>query len=533
MKKKFQLSLAILMALVALGAFTWMLSAEESISPPYVIVLRPWSDNARAVGVDPVRGYAYVVAEKGIAVFYELSRTATIDVNNPQQVAVDPVRGYAYVTRDDEKITVLSETVALTNPVDVGASSDAIAVMKTTGYAYAALPGFDDHAGNDQVAVIQGQTLLAKVEVGDKPRAVAANSNTGYVYVVNAGSHNVSILSETTKIKDVTVGLTPTAVALNPVNGYVYVSNSNDTVSVLRGLDFITELPIQEPGEIAINTQTGRAYVISNDTSDTSDPKGWVEVVQVTSTTGIRIPMAAEGHAIDVNSESRYVYVSIGADTEGAVTIMSDTLVIESFPMGQTALDVTHNPASDLAYVPIYDGRVAIFGRTRVYYTDLLSPTSTTITELPCMNTQEGQNLPITITIPAGAIPTPNTRVLCIPLREVEGGEYAWAKQAFRLAVSIEPTGTNPPDYAFNYPLTVTTGYLNMLPGNIKEEELEVLRRVWDGVQDEWQWQHHGIDLVARAPVENLITVNLDYTGEYALVWGARVYLPVVMKGRK
>jgi DNA-binding beta-propeller fold protein YncE len=543
-KKSFSLIGAILIAVVAIGALAWSVRAQE-LSPPYVITLEPWSYAADAVAVNSKLGLAYVVAKEGIAIFDELEVTATLNIASAVNVATDPERGYAYVTRSSPSnhVTVLSGTRKLTQTVNVGGSSQAAAVLTTTGHAYIALPE------QGEVAVLSGTTNIigeGNLSVGANPSAIGVNHVTGYVYVANAGDiddpadDSVSIIDGNSNppalLDTVTVGDYPVAIAVNPTTGYVYVANNGgDSVSILQGTEVIaTVTGISEAGGeegspgIAVNSRTGLVYVLSSDTSDIENPLGWVKVLSGTQLLET-VELANEPLAINVDPNSEYVYTTIGRGEDGAVTVLRGTIPLEVFPMGQTAYDIAIDTKSELAYIPIHEGHVAVFGRTIVYNTDPLNPSSGEVT-LPCTNTQRGQNLPIIITIPAGAIPTTQTRVLCSPLVSVDAlPDYLWARQGFRLAVA-KMDGSNPITYPFEISLSVTMAYLDPLPSYIEEDELEVRRRVWLG--DRWDWPTDYFTFQEQLTTTNYYTITVDRTGEYALVaFGPHVYLPLIMKG--
>ena len=539
-RRNFSLVWAILIAVMAIGALAWSVSAQE-LSPPYVIVLRPWSEAADAVAGNSEMGLAYVVAKDGIAIFEELEVTKTLNIPSAVNVATDPKRGYAYVTRTSDFVTVLSGTRKMTKTIDVGGASEAVAVLTTTGYAYVALPNLG------QVAILNGTEDLGgeggNLNIGENPSAIAVNPVTEYIYVANAGDiadpedDSVSIIDGKTQtlLTNVTVGDYPVAIGVNPVTGYVYVANNGgDSVSILQGMEVITTVTgISEAGGeedspgIAINPRTGLVYVLSSDTSDIQNPLGWVVVLSGTQRLKT-VELPNEPLAIDVDPNSDYVYTTIGRGEDGAVTILRETTPLETFPMGQTAYDIAVDTKSDLAYIPIHRGNVAVFGRTVVYNTDPLDPGSGEV-DLPCLNTQQGQNLPITITIPSGAIPTTQTRVLCSPLVSVDAlPDYLWARQGFRLAVA-KADGSNPTPYDFTLPLTVTMAYLDPLPNLIIEDELEVRRRVWLG--DSWDWPADHFTFQDHFTETNRYDITVARTGEYALVWfGPHVYMPVIMR---
>jgi YVTN family beta-propeller protein len=521
--------MAVGIALLALVGFEMIIHAAEQLSPPYVIALRPWTSSPEqvkpfAVAVDENQGYAYIAANKGVAI---LTGTALLDtkegVGSTIAVASDPRSGYAYVAGKgpEGNIFFLKGTTLLTKQVSLGSNVREIVPFAQTGYVYVALPEADT------VSILSGTAFITDVAVGARPLSIAPNPFDGRVYVANSGDNTVSVIETHTEIIKIPVGITPTEVTANPVNGYVYVSNiGDDTVSVIRSFTDVASIPdIQSPGQIAVNAATGRVYVLS---ADTVNQEGWVKVLDGV-TVAKTIPLPLDPRDIDVNPKTNYVYVNIGSGNDSRVTVMSDTLVVETFQMRQTALDIAINKQEDLAYVPIYGGHVAIFGRTQVYGTDPLGPGSLTAT-LRCTNTLEEDLLPIVIQIPEGAIQDANTRVLCIPLAPVEtGADYMWAQQGFRLVVSVD--GVNQPSYAFNKPLDVDIAYLadERMPQEIVEEEIELRSRTWLG--GGWGWYTAGIQDVTQLRQTNQFLATLTSPGEYALVWRIpHVYLPIIAR---
>lgn len=531
------LGIALLLACAALAVLGVAVSAQEGLSPPYVIVLSPWSVNARLAAVDPRLGYAYVVANRGIAIFQSFTRTSTIDLGTPNNIAVDTTRGYVYVTSTDNDVSVLTATETITprllsTKVDVGAPSYAVAVLTTTGDAYVVLPGLDDLAP-DTVAIVHGTQKIKTITVGDLPGAIAVNPSTGYVYVANRRSHSLSVIQGRNKWPDPLPGhyMTPTQVIVNPVTNYVYVCNSDYTLTILQGLEFRQTITFTtgDPVDVAVNSTTGLVYVAVNNRSIT-EPRGWIEVFEGETRLGVSVPVASDVRALALNPKSGYIYVSHGSGEATVVTIMSGTLALESFPMGQTAPNIAVDPVQDLAYVPIFDGRVAIFGRTPVYASPLLSDTMTEDVSFGCLNVQMGQALPVTITISPDAVTAPQMRVLCTPLRDVESPGFVWGKQAFRLFVSYEPTGTVPLVYEFDPPVLITTTYVSSLPGSIVESELQLWRGVWDGPLNRWGWDASSAHRVRQSLAKNWWAGYVDRTGHYALLWQARLYMPCVMR---
>src|ERR1700730_10781594 len=81
------------------------------------------------------------------------------------------------------------------------------------------------------------QKVIATVDVGNTPIAVAANPITHKVYVVNHGSNSVTIINGTKRATStVDVEDRPEAVAINLKTNKVYITNAGaNSVSVIDG----------------------------------------------------------------------------------------------------------------------------------------------------------------------------------------------------------------------------------------------------------------------------------------------------------
>ncbi len=526
-----RMSMVVLLATAAaLGVFVLAASAEE-LSPPYIIAVRAWGTYASTAAADTVRGYVYVGGNDGIAVYSGTQRIKSLTLIEPRDIAVDSQRGYAYATMTNHVRVINAANNFSVQTVDVGEWTEAIAVMTTTGYVYVTLPG--DGVGSGKVVVLgTGAVPPPMVFVGITPKDIAVNPVTEYVYVVNYDSNSVAAFTEIgADIVMIPVGQNPYLVTVDPATGYVYVANSDDTLSVIQGTTVQATLPIRAVSSVAVHPENGFVYVGSNDLSDLTKPRGEVRIVQgATLVDNVTIPMPKDVRRVVVDPNSGYAYVGCGAGKTGSMSVVSNTTRVETFPIGTTPMDVAVNPRADMTYVPIYDGRIAIFGRTQVYATPPMDPSTPSPVTLSCPNTGLGGTLPIEITVPAGAMTTPNTRLLCIPLRTLDVTGYVWAGQAFRLLASIEPTGTRPSDYVFNHPLVVTTTYPSVLPSQVSEDELKFLRHVWLEEEGVWVWNGAQISIQNQSLPTHQLFATLGNVGEHAVLWQSKVYLPLTMR---
>ncbi|MGC9358667.1 MAG: YncE family protein, partial [Anaerolineae bacterium] len=428
--------------------------------------------------------------------------TSSLEVGNAFDIGVDPGR-YVYLTSmtQGNPLTVL-QGKEKTGTVTLNGPSGAVDVLTTTHHAYIALR----NAG--QVAVVSGTTVINPgITVGITPTAVVANPGNGLVYVANFGSDNVTIInSQSFEPFPLSVGNRPAALALDLQRGYLYVANSgDDTVSVIQNNTVISTVNVgTSPVDIAVDPETGYAYVVN--AGYIGDP-GSLSVLSgthfITTTTVGEYPKA-----VDVNPRTGYVYVVGGQGSTGTVSVLTRTLVVETFlPVGHAPRDVVVDPATDLGYVSLYKasggtdiGRIVILGRTEASYIDI-DPDVPSPYQLDC----EGLNgIAITLLIPTNAVDE-ETRLLCAAWEPDTGPRYAFAGQGFLL--KAYQNAQHQPGFTFLKPITVSIPYQTTLPADVEEAELEM--RV--GASGENLWQTNGI-LTQRIDMEEKVftaTLNI------------------------
>jgi len=245
----------------------------------------------------------------------------------PQQAVVDPITDLVYVLNKDLGTVSILADMVLTETVSVGAGPEAMVQVSDTGNVYVA------NTAGDSVSVIKGTETITDVIVGPNPRALtvvnnnslnyvyivheggsaglgtvsilldrssgpqivcqkcvtvgqiarhmAADSERGYVYVVNSASNDVSVLQDTRLLRhSIRVGVYPQYVVVNPESGYAYISNLLDgTVSVLDGPEYVTTVRVgQYPWAMAVDPDTGFIYV-ANQVDDTVSVIDGIKVI--------------------------------------------------------------------------------------------------------------------------------------------------------------------------------------------------------------------------------------------------------------
>jgi YVTN family beta-propeller protein len=176
--------------------------------------------------------------------------TATMSVGkNPYDVTVNPVTNKIYVTNSQSStVTVINGATNSTTTVGVGTNPEAVAVNQVTDKIYVA------NSGSGTVTVIDGATdSTTTVNVGTDPVAVAVNQVTDKIYVANFGNSsanyvdgNVTVIDGATdstatvsvgpNLYNGNLGPGPIAVAVNSVTDLIYVVNFySNNVSVIDG----------------------------------------------------------------------------------------------------------------------------------------------------------------------------------------------------------------------------------------------------------------------------------------------------------
>ena len=279
-----------------------------------------------SLGVNPTTGIVYITQWSNDTVHFvkELTRIGSYSGTGnfgPAGVWANPSTNSTYVSGKwyagssksvSFQRTSPAGTVSMSNDADPNAG----VVAANNGYLYLALSNVD------QVAVINGGTLISNVTVGDHPNGIVYNPSNGYVYTVNRGTaatqSSVSIIDGTTVVATVTLGpgyderlgvnskdaITlwgntyyggTDIAAVDPNTGYVYVSNwGANTVSVISGTTLLATLPVGlHPNSIVYNPVTGLVYV-ANTGDDTVMVIRGSEVVQTITVGDYPIDLAVD-----------------------------------------------------------------------------------------------------------------------------------------------------------------------------------------------------------------------------------------------
>jgi YVTN family beta-propeller protein len=199
--------------------------------------------------------------------------------------------------------------------LEVGPGPKAIAVNPVTNKIYVA-----NSVGNS-VTVIDGITgKTATVAAGLSPVAIAVNAATNKIYVANAGSNNVTVIDGATdSTATVEAGSAPSAIAVNPETNKIYVTNlSGNTVTEIDGSTHVTAtIEVgSNPYSIALNPVTNKAYVANSGSAS-------ITVIDEVSRSTTHLPVGTRPTAVAVDTTTGEVYVANSGS--GNVTVIDGT----------------------------------------------------------------------------------------------------------------------------------------------------------------------------------------------------------------
>jgi YVTN family beta-propeller protein len=196
---------------------------------------------------------------------------------------------------------------------------------------------------------VHGQSVIATVQTGTGPNALATNPVTNKIYVTNGSSNSVTIIDGATNTTAaVSVGASPDAVAVNSMTNKIYVSNHDDSsVTVIDGStnattsvdikDIPGRSPTNLPVAIAVNPAANKIYAAAS--SNDGFRQGVVAVINGTTnslSTFVTAQQVVKGMALNPMTNKIYV---IGVDAGGGPPIGS-LLVIDGATNRSTLIEI-------------------------------------------------------------------------------------------------------------------------------------------------------------------------------------------------
>jgi len=219
------------------------------------------------VGINPDTNMIYVGGEYAniLSVIDAVTRQVELEIplEDPYDIAVNPTNNMIYVTSDKTNSVYVIDgaTHEMVTSFEVMVPCG-IAVNPTTGMVYVT------SESENLVHVFDGNdNKVTTIRVEDSPRGVTVNPITNMIYVTNQESNTISVIdgSSNVRVESIQVGEMPRRVVVNSQSNTIYVTNQgSNNVSIIDGSnnEVIETIEVQDPFEIAINSQTSKLYAM-------------------------------------------------------------------------------------------------------------------------------------------------------------------------------------------------------------------------------------------------------------------------------
>lgn len=266
---------------------------------------------------------------------------------HPQGLAFNPVNGYAYVANQlSDDVSVISpegEIVAVIDltrmdesisPVDVAVNTN----PSSSNYGNVYVAG---SIANTVSVIDIDHSVINRITVGNRPIAIAYNSQNDSVYVANIADNTLSVIDNTyTVITTLPTGDSPRDVAINTSNGSIYVANSRrDDVTVYDTSNALltTVNGISDPISLAYHPEQNEMYVVSSSANH-------VRVIASDFSVSSPISTGRIPHTIVYNRHNNLMYVGNKRDRESYTIINPDRTVRTSLSLGLVNIGIAVNP---------------------------------------------------------------------------------------------------------------------------------------------------------------------------------------------
>ena len=335
-----------------------------------------------AVAYNPANSYVYVLrtgaAEPQAAVLRYGREVERIDFPSGgyrelTSIGVNPSSGLTYVTQWSTDTLHLIDGTQIVDSYNIGFWGPA-GVWPSTLTSGTFVSGKWFQSTSKVVYFTEAvQAGIVTVGFNANPNAGIVAEDNQYLYLANSNANTVAIIGTDpilATLSTINVGDHPNGIAYNPVNGYVYVVNrgtaaTQSTVSVIAGTTVAATTTLG-PGydeylgvhpKDAI-TLWGNVYYGGTDIVTTDPNTGYVYIsnwgantVSVISDTTLlaTLPVGTHPNSIAYNSVTDLVYVAnTGDDT---VTLIEGIDVVNTVPVGDYPIDLAADTHSGLVYV--------------------------------------------------------------------------------------------------------------------------------------------------------------------------------------
>jgi YVTN family beta-propeller protein len=333
------------------------------------------------VAITPSGQYAYIINQAGttVSVIQAVNTTSpslltTLTVGSGSQfVAISPDGNSVYVANSSTANTVtIIQDASLGTPyvlaaIPVGNTPFTIGFTPIASSIYGSFAYVVNNGTNgaNGVTVIHVNTtnVVANLNAGNTPWAVAITSSGNYAYISNMGSNNVTVIQNASTLTPgvlttINVGTSPRAITVTPNGNYVYVANyTSGTVTVIRNADssnptVLTTLTVgTNPNSISVTPNGNYVYVANGGTNT-------VTVIQNASTSTptvlTTLTVGSSPNSVKITSDGNYVYVAnYGTNTVSVIQKASTSTpsVLSALTVGSSPWDIAITPNSNYACV--------------------------------------------------------------------------------------------------------------------------------------------------------------------------------------
>ncbi len=191
--------------------------------------------------------------------------TCTIKAGSADSIVIDTKRDRAYLIGwEATSLTVLDSNPAIIGKIKMGGMHLwGMAIDEAAGKLYVT------RAGNAELAIVdEASGSVTNIATGATPCAVAVNSATNLVYVVNHEDNTVAVIDGTKgkALALVKVGEKPQGIAIDQKANRIYVANVHgDSVSVIDGARNAVIETLHtghNPYALVVNDRAARLYAV-------------------------------------------------------------------------------------------------------------------------------------------------------------------------------------------------------------------------------------------------------------------------------
>ncbi len=276
---------------------------------------------------------------------------------HPQGMAYNPMNHVVYaVNQLSGTVTVANQqnqivTTIQLEPSFPGLCSPVAIAVNTSpasvhfGFAYVACS-----VANTVKVINPAHEVVATIDVGCRPIAIAYNPTNNTVYVANLVDNNISVIDAETHAliaaSPLPAGNGPIGIGVNPANGQVYVCNSvSNTISVFDSGHalLVTINAGQRPVSVTYNPANGFMYATATNSN---------EVLKISSASHLieaHIPVGNKPYNSFFASVNQFLYVQNREDN--TLTVIRPDNSLATISVGEQNIGSVFNPDNNSIYV--------------------------------------------------------------------------------------------------------------------------------------------------------------------------------------